>query len=470
MMNKTRIAVSLALFIGLGWLGATWYSGKLIEIQLQDNLAQANHSLRHLYPGINLVMDKANYKRGFFTSRVNIALYTANVSSSPLIFHETISHGPFPLFQFTQYWLSPALAEVQTTLLKTPESQLLFSASDGKKPISALTRIDFKSRSDTSVTFPALHIQDQGISLYSEGTTIKLAYNHKVQTLVYSADQKNFVIEFIDNAGIKHKITSAGMFFSVNTRHGINEPFASEQYFHSPFLSLDSDNRRLLSMKNVNYQTQVTALKQTLNLKLNYQSDEVSYLDQLVGNVDMSVSALKLPFAAVNNMVALYPNLLVPTRQAHSATTKMSLLNVLRSFGQQPSLNLDKFTVSNSKGTSKLAFHISAKDLDKLTLEQRPLASLIKDHITHLAWDMDINSKMAEEFLKIFQLTDGKHTDEQAQELAVNQLQVFKMAAQLSGLTKLGSNEIKSNFNYDSNRDAVNLNGQSSKLEAFIKN
>ena len=469
-MKKTQIAVVTALVIGFGWIGASWYTGKKIEAQLQQSLSATNQTLSHLYPGVNLVLDKANYQRGIFSSAANVALYIANTDSSPLVFHATISHGPFPLAQFSKKLFSPAMAVVGTELLATPESQLLFSAAEGKKPIEANTRIDYHAKTDTLINLAALHLQADNLSIYSAGTKVELQYQPEGQALKYAADQKNFAIEFIDNEGIKNKITSAGINFSATSQHNEKALMPNEQYFHSPFISLDVDNHRLLSMKNFNYQTQITSSQQKLNLKLNYQSDELHYLDKLAGNVNIAVSALNIPAEAIGQFILSSRNFSADAHNPPSVLSETNLVSLLKSLGPHPILNLDDFTLTNSKGTSKAELHITGKDLDKLTPTAQPMQSLIQQYVAHAAWNIDINPLMAEDFLKFLHLSDGQLTEDQAQELAVKQLQIFKLAAQMTGLTKLNSEEIKSNLSYDNNSDAVNLNGNTGKLADFIKN
>lgn len=69
------MAVATALIVGLGWVGATWYTGKRIVTQIQQSLAQSNQTLHLLYPGVNLVLDKANYQRCILPALQRRALY-----------------------------------------------------------------------------------------------------------------------------------------------------------------------------------------------------------------------------------------------------------------------------------------------------------------------------------------------------------------------------------------------------------
>lgn len=119
-------------------------------------------------------------------------------------------------------------------MFPTPESQLFFAATDGKKPIAAVATIFISSKSITLITLAALHLQGEGLSIYSGGTHLKLQYYLEAQALNYSADQKNLVIEFIDNEGIKNKITSSGLLFSVNTQQSKHAITPSEHFFSIP--------------------------------------------------------------------------------------------------------------------------------------------------------------------------------------------------------------------------------------------
>lgn len=147
-----------------------------------------------------------------------------------------------------------------------------------------------------------------------------------------------------------------------------------------------------------------------VNFKLDSQTDELNYLNQLVGNVNIAVSALKLASDAVGQIISGHQPLFTSTPGEPSAVIKTHRVNLLTRLGQQSTVNLDNFSITNSKRTSHVALHVTGKDLNNLTTEPQTLLSMIQHHISHLMWRIDINPVMAEDFLKFLHLSKGKRT------------------------------------------------------------
>ena len=73
-MKKSLVAVSVIAVLGAAWTGVSWYTGKLIEQHMDEQVAAANSQLQSAYPKAGLKVSYQDYQRGLFSSKMRIVL------------------------------------------------------------------------------------------------------------------------------------------------------------------------------------------------------------------------------------------------------------------------------------------------------------------------------------------------------------------------------------------------------------
>lgn len=147
-MKKSEIIISITSIIFLlcmSWVAGAWYTGKLIEKNMDRLVSSANEKINKYMPNEIITVDYQDYQRGIFSSSLR---YIVKVGSERMIFSQTIYHGPFPLDQLTIF---PSLASLSTTMEKTDTVKNLFSLTDGKGLLHIKTRITYKGYDENEI-------------------------------------------------------------------------------------------------------------------------------------------------------------------------------------------------------------------------------------------------------------------------------------------------------------------------------
>jgi len=96
-MKKTVIAASIILIIGATYTISSWYTGNIIENNIDDKITQITNEINQYknVPDINIQYD--DYHKGIFSTSFHLKVNTANLENNKsTIFDDrvTIYHGP----------------------------------------------------------------------------------------------------------------------------------------------------------------------------------------------------------------------------------------------------------------------------------------------------------------------------------------------------------------------------------------
>jgi len=99
MKKKIWIPLLVIVVLVVVWLGATWYSGKQLQGQINDGIAQLNANGAKLDPDLQLQIKPVSYERGLFSTHARYMLTSGaapvDLEQDPVI-DVVIWHGPFP--------------------------------------------------------------------------------------------------------------------------------------------------------------------------------------------------------------------------------------------------------------------------------------------------------------------------------------------------------------------------------------
>jgi uncharacterized protein YdgA (DUF945 family) len=150
---KKVIAITAGVVVAAAgaWVGASWYTGKKIEADVQSSITRLNQQLESnaSFRGVSVKID--SYERGILTSHVRYALnFSKDVpiwnvlgAGAPLPFEARIEHGPFAPGALAEWHFSPLLGYVHTEMANSDRARPLFLAAQGALPLTADIRVAY---------------------------------------------------------------------------------------------------------------------------------------------------------------------------------------------------------------------------------------------------------------------------------------------------------------------------------------
>jgi uncharacterized protein YdgA (DUF945 family) len=204
-MKKILILIIVLI---VAWLGATWYTGTLVETKISESIDRFTAQLAKNPEVMDTVqLKQISYERGLFTSHARYAI--ANKLISPdenlLEINTTIWHGPFPLAALQQGDLSPRQFQSHTEMLTTagPLKMVTGAIMGGKPPLvldgscsygyhcvitGSIPPIDIDIPNKVKLSFGGVQIQQNGD--YRSDTDYQV--NGDIQLLPLSIGGQNF--------------------------------------------------------------------------------------------------------------------------------------------------------------------------------------------------------------------------------------------------------------------------------------
>lgn len=139
MMKKVSVTLGIIAVLGVVWTGGAWYTGKISEQQLQNQVNKFNEELAHLFKNTSdkMKIEDVRFHRGIFSSDMHYNLVIKSEDqnkTSTVPFVGKLYHGPIPLNQLSRLDFSPVMFVADIKLAKTENTQAWF----GKKDINPL--------------------------------------------------------------------------------------------------------------------------------------------------------------------------------------------------------------------------------------------------------------------------------------------------------------------------------------------
>ncbi|VXC81872.1 GTP-binding protein (fragment) [Enterobacterales bacterium 8AC] len=144
-MKKSEVfisVISIVLLSCAGWVVGAWYTGNLIERNMDKLVSSTNAKIIKDIPEAKITISYQDYQRGIFSSSLR---YVVTVNGEDVNFSQTIYHGPFPLDHLS---LSPSFASMETIMEQTDTVKEIFSLTNGKSPLRIQTLITYNGDSE----------------------------------------------------------------------------------------------------------------------------------------------------------------------------------------------------------------------------------------------------------------------------------------------------------------------------------
>lgn len=480
-MKKTLVAAGIIVALGAAWTGGAWYTGKQIETRLSDVIEQINADLAQNNSRTGLKLSWKDYQRGIFSSHLQIVAEAAEgVENSLLkpgqsvVLAETIYHGPFPLKKFS---LMPAMAVVDSQLVKSNTSEQLFELAKGKSPFEVTTRINYSGATNSDIVLNPLNYEKENDKIAFNGGDFEFNADADGNVLSLTGSAGSGLLNVMNQYGQKVQFT-----FNNLKADGRSELTSFDERIGSQKLTLDKlaiavEGKELAVLDGMTIAGKADLAKEgkSINSSLDYTLDSL----KLQGN-DMGSGKLALKIGQIDgegwHQFSQQYNSQVQELLGQPQVMQNPLLyqeKVIDAFFNalplllkgEPVITIAPLSWKNSKGETALNLSLFLKDPTTSTVEPQTLAQELDTSVKSLDGKLAIPMDMATAFMTQIARIEG-YQQADAEKLADQQVKGLAAMGQMFHLTTVQDNTIQTSLHYANGQ--VGLNGQKMALDQFI--
>lgn len=137
-MKKSTLAVGIIAILGIGYVGTAWYTGNIIETNIDSKLEQITEIANKYQDDFTVKFAYSNYEKHIFSTKMHLTITLSPIDSpndSINLFNDdiTIHHGPFPIAALSKGCLTPQMAWIDYTMTEQAYPELWKLA--GNKPL-----------------------------------------------------------------------------------------------------------------------------------------------------------------------------------------------------------------------------------------------------------------------------------------------------------------------------------------------
>jgi|GEM_PF-5971579 len=466
-MKKSILISSVAALFVAGWVGTSWYTGKILEKNKDEYTELANQQFPILiaaltgsldyHPSTPIQLKLTDFERGLFSSKARYYLYETNTrNANKGIYIDTrIEHGPFPLSELSAFRFMPKAAAIHLQLEKNAQTEFLFMLTQQKPPFQ-LTVIP-----ENKKIRAILHISPAELSgIKLEETKLNLFLDEKQKQLMVDGEIKGLAFDTPEISINMNGVTFDGTFYP-----GRFYQFSGRQVIN--FDRIDIQNHAQHSGREFNYKTinlnklslsnQIDEDTNIVHFKYGLKTEQLSIDNSDLGAINMNLAVNNLNGYAVKQLFKKGNEYKVPT-----------LLNDLLSSSVE--FKIDSFTWKNQSGTGQYSAKVLFNNPGDTNLQTLSQEDLIKVLVKELDSNLSLPLPMLKEFLATSLHLTKNVTKDDAYE------QVTTVLPLISGYLKridknkmliLNNDGLTSNLHYED--ETVSVNGKKKSLDAFIE-
>ncbi|QWA13668.1 YdgA family protein [Sodalis ligni] len=483
-MRKSLIAVGVIVILGAAWTGAAWYTGKQFEQRLPALLDEANARIKTAFPEAGVTLAVQDYHPALFSRRLDVVLLSDGSTGDnkplkpgdQLILNEIVDHGPFPFAQLKKGVFIPSMASVQSRLAETPFVKPLIEASQGKSPVSAVTRVGYNGDTVSVIDFAPLDYKDADSLIRSSGGSLNAAIDHDLNKVILTGALSSLVVAGESQFQQREQVTLHDVSIDSDTHKGKQGYSIGDNTLKVKSLIYNLDGKDMLNTDNLSQVTTANEDGDKLNVQVAYSLDMLHVQGQEFGSGKLIIKLSNLDAKAIAQFSDQYHNQVQQIMQQTGAAdpaaqqeqiTQALINNLPVALKGNPYLSISPLSWKNSKGESAFNLTLNVNDPSQLppgapaATPELQLARFVNKLDAKLTIPLDMATELTTQFAKI----QGYNADE-AQKLAKQQVQGLAAMGQMFKLTTVDDNVLSSSFHYADNQ--VNLNGQKMSLQNFL--
>ncbi|GAA0484891.1 MULTISPECIES: YdgA family protein [Tatumella] len=485
-MKKTNVALGVVIALGVVWTGASWFTGKKTESDIDQLITRANQQIATNFPDSHLQLTKQNYQRGVFSSHLQLVLQSsAGATDSSflppgkqIILNETIDHGPFPLSQLKRFNLIPAAASVHSELVSNDQLKGLFSLSGGQSPVTADTRLSYTMATDTRINVLPLQYADDSGKATSQASVFDIAADSQQNHISFSAEIGDLLLSFKNDSKLPVNIALSGLNLSGTSYLSDEGLRLGSQKLSLSSLETKVDSQPALAIKGADLNSHFNDKQGKTGGKINYTIDDLSLRQQSLGSAALSITLSNFDTRSVKQFYDNYNQVVQENLSAIAAGSQQDpqemqqsvnaavLQNLPLLLKGAPVVSIDSLSLKNNRGESHFSLQADFNDPAANTVAPQSLSQLTDRYMKNLNASLSINMPMAQQLVTVLGETQG-YTAAAAQQSAEQQIKGLAAMGEMFRLTKVKDQDIVTELHYG--QGDVTINGDNIPLEQFIQ-
>ena len=480
-MKKTLVAAGVIVALGAVWTGGAWYTGKMIESRLAQIIEQTNTELAQNASEAGIQLAWQDYQRGVFSSHLKLVASAAEGAQSSwlkpgqtVVLDETVYHGPFPLKKFS---LIPAMAVVDSSLVKSDLSQQLFELTHGKSPFEITTRIAYSGATDSDIVLNPLSYEKDSDKIAFDGGKFVFTADKDGNAMTLSGGAEKGVMNVVNQYGQKVQFSFDDLKTDGESRLTDFEERIGNSKLTLNKLAVSIEGKELAVLDGMTFDGKADLSKdgKTINSSLDYTLNSL----RLQGN-DMGSGKLALKINQIDGegwhqfsqqyngqvQALLGQPEVMENPELYQEKVTDAFFNALPLLMKgEPVVAIAPLSWKNSKGETRFTLDLALKDPTQATAPVQTIADEVDTSVKSLDSTLTIPMEMATEFMTQVARIEGYQQDD-ARKLATQQVKGLAAMGQMFRITTVQDNSIVTRLQYAGGQ--VTLNGQKMPLEQFI--
>lgn len=483
-MKKSLVAVGVIVALGAVWAGSSWYTGKQLEGRMAEMVQRANSELNDALPEAGLVISYENYQRGTLSSEMQIVFKNAENAKTPLlpegesiVFNEKISHGPLP--GLTHFSFIPAMASVQSELVKNTVTEPLFVITKDQSPINADTRIAFDGATSSVINLIPIDFTKDNSHVVFSGSTMDLDIDAKANKIKFALNANSGSVDSINDVGQTMKASFNGISLTSDSQiSDIADLRIGTQKMGLQDFNLAVEGKEMAALKGfvISAVTELQADKKNVAMQADYSLDALKAQGQDFGSGKLAVKLNNLDAEALVAVSKAYtqesqkllsdaaimqdPDLY---REKMVEAIAASLPQLLKG---NPTLSVAPLSWKNSKGEATFNLSLALKDPQNAEITPADTAeTVLGRYLTSLDTRLVIPMDMATQLVSQVSQLEGVSAKD-AEQAAAEQVKGLAAMGQMFHITKVEDNNITATLIFADNK--ATLNGEAVPLSDFF--
>ncbi len=467
MKKSVAITAGVIIVAAGAWLGATWYTGKRIEAQTQQYLAQANEKLANALPGVGIRIEQDRYARGFFGSQ---ARYTITFTTEQTEEEKTpvtvavasrIEHGPFPGGALKRGKWLPQLAFVHSELENSELLKPVFDMAQGKPLLWSDAVVSYNGQADGEGGVAALSLKDNEGAFSFSGATVRSRYDHRDQNIKGRIEADAFVLDIHeDDEPVKASVKDIGV--DIDSRMGKFGLSVGTSDMLIKSLEVSSPNLESpLRVDNLGYAMDITENDSVVGGKAVYRIGKVSLGKEDFGGGELALSAAHLNGQSLKAFTETYRQMmqdLMAGNEADDGLKDEQIGALIESGGKllagNPSIAIDQLVWRNAAGESRFDLKV---DLSKPQGDDfiQSGADFLQKALKRIDANLQVSKPMAAALAEQILRLRGASAEDAKRE-AQESIQALAGMAEMMNLGRNDGDNLVSKFSYADGRGELN--------------
>ena len=481
-MNKlAAVAVGLVAVGALSTAGA-WYTGTQLPGVLDNLIDEANKQGADalLGTGVSTKLELLSLETRLFSSTAHyrFSLDAPAKDGEPrhveILLVDNIQHGPLPASRLMRLNLWPVMAASNYQLEANELTQKWFDAAKGAAPLTGTGVLGYDGSTQGTLVLTPLDFAPSPTSAVKfSGMTLDIEASKNAKQVQVSGGMDSLLLSSSDETPMQ--VDLRDLTLSSEQRLGSGDFYVGDSSIKLATAQIKVGDKPAVLLNDL---AQVGSLQESgtaLNGQIGYDIGKISYDGKEIGGLRTLWAIKNFDSAALQSLIKLYQDKLVPVQQAQALGEEAPQLDLSaedearlkadleKLLAGKPQLALDNFTLTTAHGQASLRVVL---DLDKPESFELAPDELARQMIAKLEAKLSVAKAVIGDGVRIQAMVEGVTDAKAIEEQATMMTEMGSGMALGTGLLTLEGDTLQSSLHYADNK--VTFNGQDMSVDEFV--